>query len=73
LSASRSRPSLNATFAGGNSNKSGNQLSGSVTKSGKQFSSSLKKLSHGVKNALGGGGLGKKKQDNEPKKTDADD
>ena len=58
------------TFAGGSSNKSGNQLSGSVTKSSKQFSSSLKKLSDGVKNAVSG--LGKKKQTSKPDKTDGD-
>ncbi len=59
------------TFAGGSSNKSGNQLSGSLTKGSKQFSSSLKKLSDGVKNALSG--LGKKKQTSKPNKTDGDE
>ncbi len=59
------------TFAGGSSNKSGNQLSGALTKSTKQLNSSLKKLSDGVKNALSG--LGKKKQTSEPKKNRADD
>jgi hypothetical protein len=58
------------TFANGSSNGSGGgQLSASLTNSGKQFSSSLKKLSDGVKNALGS--LGKKKQSSEPK-PDAD-
>ena len=58
------------TFADGSSNGSGGgQLSESLTKSSKQFSSSLKKLSAGVKNALGGSG--KKKQNSEPK-PDAD-
>ena len=51
------------TFANGSSNGSGGGAA--LTKSSKQFSSSLKKLSDGVKNALGG--LGKKKQDSEPK------
>jgi len=58
------------TFAGGSSNKSGNQLSGSLTKGSKQFSSSLKKLGDGVKNALSG--LGKKKQTSTPDKTSAE-
>ena len=54
------------TFANGTCNGSGGgQLSASLTKGGKQFSSSLKKLSDGVQNALGG--LGKKKQNSEPK------
>jgi hypothetical protein len=53
------------TFANGSSNRSGGgQLSASLTNSGKQFRSSLKKLSDGVKNALGS--LGKKKQSSEP-------
>ena len=54
------------TFAGGSSNGSGGgQQSGSLTKGGNQLSASLKKLSAGVQKALGG--LGKKKQDSEPK------
>jgi hypothetical protein len=52
-----------ASGNGGNTNKSGSQLSGSTTKSGKQFGSSLKKLSAGVKNALG---AGKKKKNSDP-------
>jgi hypothetical protein len=56
------------TFAGGSSNQSGNQQSGSLTKGSKQFSSSLKNLSDGVKNALSG--LGKKKQTSKPDNTD---
>ena len=59
------------TFANGSSNGSGGgQPSASLTKGGKQFGSSLKKLSDGVKNALGS--FGKKKQNSEPK-TGSDD
>ena len=66
------------TFANGNVNRSGSQLSGSLTKAGKQFkqfSSSLnqisKRLNDSVQKALSG--FGKKKQASEPETERADD